>query len=73
MPQHCVKQQRLECALGASSAAADAQLWLPVVLHCMMQGQKYTLRISSKADNIERNSDWYDTINHMLKSFQVLV
>jgi hypothetical protein len=39
---------------------------------CCVQGQKYTLRISSKADNIQESAGWYDTINQIVKSFQVL-
>ncbi|WIA20195.1 hypothetical protein OEZ85_006043 [Tetradesmus obliquus] len=34
------------------------------------EGQKYTLRISSKADNIEGNAGWYQTVNRIVQSFQ---
>ena len=40
---------------------------------CCVQGQKYTLRISSKADNIEGNAGWYQTVYRIVESFQVLV
>ncbi|WIA40480.1 hypothetical protein OEZ86_013836 [Tetradesmus obliquus] len=34
------------------------------------EGQKYTLRISSKADIIEGNAGWYQTVNRIVQSFQ---
>jgi hypothetical protein len=43
------------------------------MLVCCVQGLKYTLRVSSKADNIEGNPGWYQTINRIVESFQVLV
>lgn len=41
----------------------------PVVL----QGKVYTLRVASKAANIAGNPAWYQAINKIVESFQVLV